>query len=83
MRNNSEQEFKKTEELKKLPIDPVCGMNVNETRPENESVYKGIKYYFCSSVCREEFDRDPEAYMYTDPDESEADYHGESFDSDE
>ena len=56
---------------------------MNETRAENESVYKGIKYYFCSAVCREEFDRDPDAYMYADPDESEADYRGESFDSDD
>ncbi|MCX6698908.1 MAG: YHS domain-containing protein [Methanomicrobiales archaeon] len=66
-----------------MPIDPVCGMNVHETQPENESFYKGIKYYFCSAFCREEFDRDPGAYMYTGPDESEADYHGESIDSED
>jgi P-type Cu+ transporter len=69
--------------LKKLAIDPVCGMNVSEESAENESVYKGIKYCFCSAVCREEFDRDPDAYMYGDPDELEADYHGESFDSED
>jgi P-type Cu+ transporter len=66
-----------------LAIDPVCGMNVSEARAENESVYKGIKYCFCSAVCREEFDRDPDAYMYGDPDELETDYHDESFDSED
>jgi YHS domain-containing protein len=58
-------------------------MNVNETRAENVSVYKGIKYYFCSAVCCEEFDRDPDAYMYADPDDLEPCYHDESFDSDD
>jgi len=75
--------FVTVRELKQLAIDPVCGMNVNETRAENESVYKGIKYYFCSAVCREEFDRDPDAYMYADPDDLEADYRDESFDADD
>jgi YHS domain-containing protein len=46
-----------------MAIDPVCGMEVNEARAEYESTYKGIKYYFCSAVCKEEFDRDPESYM--------------------
>jgi YHS domain-containing protein len=46
-----------------MAIDPVCGMEVNEVRAEYESTHRGRKYYFCSAVCKEEFDRDPEAYM--------------------
>jgi len=64
-----------------LAIDPVCGMNVTVMRAENESTYQGIKYYFCSAVCREEFDRDPDAYMYADQDDPGPDYQDESFDS--
>jgi YHS domain-containing protein len=69
--------------LEILAIDPVCGMNVNETRAENESVYKGTKYYFCSAVCREEFDRDPDSYIYADPDELETYYQDTDFECDD
>jgi YHS domain-containing protein len=54
-----------------MAIDPVCGMEVNESRAEYETTYKGRKFYFCSAVCKEEFDRDPDAYMYLDADEGE------------
>ena len=54
-----------------MATDPVCGMEVNESRAEYETSCKGMKYYFCSAVCKEEFDRDPEAYMYSDPDEAD------------
>lgn len=74
---------RKIAELKKLAIDPVCGMTVNEARAENESVYRGIKYYFCSAVCREEFDRDPDAYMYADADELESGYNDDQFDAED
>jgi len=66
-----------------MAIDPVCGMNVNETRAENVSVYKGDKYYFCSVVCCEEFERDPDAYMYADPDDLETCYRDDAFDCDD
>ena len=54
-----------------MAIDPVCGMEVNESRAEYETTYKGRKFYFCSAVCKEEFDRDPDAYMYADNDEND------------
>jgi YHS domain-containing protein len=54
-----------------MAIDPVCGMEVNESRAEYETTYKVRKFYFCSAVCKEEFDRDPDAYMYADTDENE------------
>jgi YHS domain-containing protein len=54
-----------------MAIDPVCGMEVNESHTEYETTYKGRKFYFCSAVCKEEFDRDPDAYMYADPDETD------------
>ncbi|MBN2206897.1 MAG: heavy metal translocating P-type ATPase [Candidatus Aminicenantes bacterium] len=42
--------------------DPVCGMEVDETRAAGTSVYKGRTYYFCSLGCKAAFDKDPKKY---------------------
>ena len=68
-------------ELKKVAIDPVCGMHVEEANAENECTYRGVKYYFCSAVCQEEFERDPDSYMYADPDDLESSYDDDQFDN--
>ena len=39
--------------------DPVCGMEIDEETAEYRSTYQGKTYFFCSRVCKEEFDRDP------------------------
>ncbi|MGC8593723.1 MAG: YHS domain-containing protein [Nitrososphaeria archaeon] len=46
-------------------IDPVCGMRVKDT--EHKVLYKGRIYYFCSSKCKEEFQKDPEGYLKSGP----------------
>jgi Cu+-exporting ATPase len=46
-----------------MPIDPVCGMEVEEKEAAGSSTYKGEIYYFCSLHCKEEFDKDPERYL--------------------
>lgn len=43
--------------------DPVCQMNVDEQKAEATSTYQGRTYYFCSKVCKERFDREPEKYI--------------------
>lgn len=45
-----------------MPIDPVCGMqvDVNEALTAN---YQGKTYYFHSDDCREEFLEEPEDYV--------------------
>jgi Cu+-exporting ATPase len=43
--------------------DPVCGMNVEESKAAAISLYKGKTYYFCAKVCKEAFDKDPEKYL--------------------
>jgi YHS domain-containing protein len=43
--------------------DPVCGMNVEESKAAVTSTYKGRTYYFCAKVCKESFDKDPEKYL--------------------
>ncbi len=39
--------------------DPVCGMDVNPATAAGESTHEGKRYYFCSTACKEQFDRDP------------------------
>ncbi len=46
-----------------MVIDPVCGMQVDESRAAGRSEYKGRTYYFCSTHCKVAFDSDPEVYL--------------------
>ncbi|MBI4710577.1 MAG: heavy metal translocating P-type ATPase [Nitrospirae bacterium] len=46
-----------------MVTDPVCKMTINEKDAAGTSVYKGAAYYFCSPACKEDFDKDPEAYL--------------------
>jgi Cu+-exporting ATPase len=48
--------------------DFVCGMQVKEAEAAGSSLYKGQKYYFCSSQCKQRFDEDPEKYIKTETD---------------
>lgn len=41
-------------------VDPVCQMDAS---PDLDSVvYKGVTYRFCSDVCKELFEKDPERF---------------------
>lgn len=42
-------------------IDPVCGMEASADLFKVD--YKGKSYYFCSDHCRQQFKKDPEAYI--------------------
>jgi len=46
-----------------MAIDPVCKMEVDESKPAATSEYKGKKYYFCAVGCKKAFDREPEKYL--------------------
>ncbi len=46
-----------------MAIDPVCKMEVEESKAAATSEYKGRKYYFCSPGCKKAFDADPEKYL--------------------
>ncbi|MBI5099820.1 MAG: YHS domain-containing protein [Nitrospirae bacterium] len=43
--------------------DPVCKMNVDESKAAATSFYKGKTYYFCAKGCKEKFDKEPEKYV--------------------
>ena len=43
-------------------IDPVCGMEVEESTAEWKTTYEGKTYYFCALGCLRSFQRDPANY---------------------
>jgi YHS domain-containing protein len=43
--------------------DPVCDMMIDEKTAAGRSEYQGHTYYFCSKTCKDEFDRNPDAYV--------------------
>lgn len=43
-------------------IDPVCGMEVTPPA-EGHIEYRAKHYYFCSIVCKEEFEKEPGKYL--------------------
>lgn len=45
-----------------MPIDPVCGMEIEMEDAVSGKEYRGTTYYFCSDECREEFDKNPEKF---------------------
>ncbi len=42
--------------------DPICGMNVDESKAAGTADYKGKTYYFCSAGCKAKFEKEPEKY---------------------
>ena len=44
--------------------DPVCGMTINDKDAAATSTYRETTYYFCSTSCKEKFEKDPESYTH-------------------
>jgi Cu+-exporting ATPase len=44
-------------------IDPVCKMTIEDADAAGMSSRDGINYYFCSTACKEKFDKNPGAYI--------------------
>jgi YHS domain-containing protein len=42
--------------------DPVCGMQVDESKAAGQSVYQRKTFYFCSAGCKAKFDQNPAQY---------------------
>lgn len=45
-----------------LPIDPVCGMEVDPKAAPLTTVYRAERIYFCAPACQRAFERHPERY---------------------
>lgn len=50
-----------------MEVDPVCGMSVDPAGAKYKVLYRGKVYYFCSSMCREEFLKNPDLYLSQGP----------------
>jgi YHS domain-containing protein len=48
--------------LVKETIDPVCGMKADSSKAPIACDSRGRVYFFCSSQCRDEFQKHPERY---------------------
>jgi P-type Cu+ transporter len=42
--------------------DPVCGMTVDPQTAAGQSEFEGETYYFCSQMCKQKFDADPQHF---------------------
>ena len=44
-------------------VDPVCGMTVDPKTSKHSSEYEGQTYYFCSLMCLNAFEDQPQQYL--------------------
>ncbi len=42
--------------------DPVCGMEIKGKDVQNRSQHGDTTYYFCSDMCKDQFDKNPERF---------------------
>lgn len=50
-----------------MATDPVCGMEVDPSKTPHKALHRGRIYYFCSAMCKAEFEKDPEHYLKHGP----------------
>ncbi|MDD3650096.1 heavy metal translocating P-type ATPase [Immundisolibacter sp.] len=50
-----------------MATDPVCGMQVDESRAAASAEHAGQRWYFCSTRCRDRFVADPPAFLARQP----------------
>jgi YHS domain-containing protein len=46
-----------------VATDPVCRMQIDESKAAGKSEYNGKTYYFCAPVCKRKFDENPQKYV--------------------
>ncbi len=52
--------------------DPVCGMEIKNTIKAERIEYKGKAYYFCSTLCKIQFEQEPGKYAEIDDENSDS-----------
>ncbi len=52
--------------------DPVCKMAIEDKDSAGTSTYKGTTYYFCSEMCKQDFDKNPESYLKVSAEEAKS-----------
>jgi RND family efflux transporter MFP subunit len=43
--------------------DPACGMDIEPAKSAGKSEFRSKTYYFCSKMCKEKFDKNPQQYV--------------------
>ena len=46
----------------RMVTDPVCKMQIDESKAAGKSEYNGKTYFFCAVVCKTKFDANPQLY---------------------
>jgi YHS domain-containing protein len=51
-------------QIRRDPVatDPVCHMQIDESKAAGKSDYNGKTYYFCAVACKKKFDENPQKY---------------------
>lgn len=42
--------------------DPVCGMQIKESKASGQFEHEGTTYYFCSTACQKKFEENSANY---------------------
>ena len=43
--------------------DPVCGMEIKNTSKAMSVIHEGKAYFFCTDLCKIQFEHNPEKYI--------------------
>lgn len=46
-----------------MVLDVVCKMKIDEKTAKWKSEYEAKTYYFCSPMCKQRFDRNPQKFV--------------------
>ncbi|OFW26987.1 MAG: YHS domain-containing protein [Acidobacteria bacterium RIFCSPLOWO2_02_FULL_59_13] len=46
-----------------MAIDPVCKMQVEESKAAATATYEGKTYYFCAVGCQRKFEQNPQQFV--------------------
>jgi len=46
--------------------DPVCGMEIKDTSKAISVIHEGETYFFCTDLCKIQFEQNPEKYIKKD-----------------
>lgn len=58
-----------------MKIDPVCGMEIIDISNAEKVEYKDKNYYFCTTICKIQFEHDPGKYVKNSGEDQNADKH--------
>ncbi|HAB54613.1 MAG: hypothetical protein A2315_07245 [Ignavibacteria bacterium RIFOXYB2_FULL_35_12] len=55
--------------------DPVCGMEIKDISKDERMEHNDKTYYFCTTLCRIQFEQNPEKYVKRDDSDEHKHHH--------